>query len=82
MQRILVIIGNLRLFQAKAFDFVQSDPAHNKEDGVTDYECIQEARMIDEGGGQLSGQCSSRVDFHMLVYDFFHLFNSSFLSMF
>ena len=81
MQRFLVIIGNFRLFQAKAFDFVQSDSRHSKDDGVTDYECIQEARLIDEGG-QLSGQCSSRVDFHMLVYDFFHLFNSSFLSMF
>ena len=35
---ILVIFLVFRLFQAKAFDFVQSDPGHHKEDGVTDYE--------------------------------------------
>jgi len=34
-KEILVIIGNFRLSQAKAFDFVQGDQGHGEEDGVT-----------------------------------------------
>ena len=34
--KILVIIVIFRPFQANAFDFVQGDPGHSKENGVTD----------------------------------------------